>query len=582
MESVFRGLTPRTPANVVNNWSKTSQAHQLRWGVDFRRYQFNFESVNSSSRGNYTFCQTGTGDPSDTNSGLGMATFLLGNTCTFDRAIFTGMPAERQTNLGLYIQDIWRISPRLTLNWRPPVGLFHACHFSVQGRFGQLRFQHGKYSPRGRVGKRILDSANVTTPKNDFAPRSWGIAYKITKNTVIRAGFGRSFFSSGYDATFYHLTSGYPIVTQQSVTQPNLYQSVFDISNDPPAAAPPSLPSSGILKAPDGVTLKSREFNWKTETMDSWNFTIEQSLGSGATLSIAYVGNKGTHLNWGENLNAANVGDADLQDRRPYYLAYGLTQAVSLQCNCSDSNYNALDIVLNKQLSRFYTVVSNFSWSKAMGYGFDWSANTYNRGLDYGPGGGTIGSGDMDRKFVWITMHSFNIPYGPGRPFGSTATGARSPSGGWVFSGITSVESGLAYTPLVSSSASLNADFTQRPSVVAGVSPNSVPGGKSAALWYNPAAFVVPTCCQFGNASVGSLRGPHLINADWALSKDFIFGSFLNRENTKVQVRAEGFNLWNNANLGLPNANVDASSAGQITALLAPMRRMEFGLHIMW
>lgn len=317
--------------------------------------------------------------------------------------------------------------------------------------------------------------------------------------------------------------------------------------------------------------------------MDSWNFTIEQAIGSGATLSVAYVGNKGTHLNWGENLNGANVGQGPLQDRRPYFLKYGLTQSVNLQCNCSDSNYNALDIVLNKQLSRFYTVTSNFSWSKSMGYGFDWSANTYNRGLDYGPGGGTIGSGDMDRKFVWITMHSFNIPYGPGRPFGSNATGIRKfVLGGWVFSGITSVESGLAFTPVVSSNASLNADFTQRPNVVPGVSANTVPSGRSAALWYNPAAFVVPQCCQFGNAGVGSLRGPGLINADWALSKEFLFGSFLNHESTKIQIRAEAFNTWNDTNLGLPNANIDASSAGQITALMAPMRRMEFGVHIMW
>jgi hypothetical protein len=565
---------------LVNNWSKMSSTHQLRWGADIRYYQFNFQSVNASSRGNYTFCQTATGDSADANSGLGMASFLLGGTCAFDRAIFTGMPSERQTTTGLYVQDVWRINPRLTLNYGLRWDYFTPVTSPYKGGLANFDPSTG-YILLAGLGK-VSSSANVDTPLNDFAPRV-GIAYKITENTVIRAGFGRSFFSSGYDATFYHLTSGYPIVTQQAITQTNLYQSVFQVDQQPPSAAPPSLPPDGKLLAPDGVTLKSREFNWKTETMDAWNFTIEQAIGHGATFSVGYLGNKGTHLNWGENLNAANVGEGSLLPRRPYYAKYGLSSGINLQCNCSDSNYNALQIVFNKQLSSFYTMNSNFTWSKTMGYGANWSSNTYNRGLDYGPGGNTIGSASMDRKFVWITSHTLNIPYGPGRPWGGSATGIRKfVFAGWVFSGVTFVESGMAFTPVVSSNASLNADFAQRPDRVSGVSPSDVAAGQSAAMWYNPAAFSVPVCCRFGYASVGSLRGPALINADWSLSKVFSFASILNREATKIEVRAEAFNLWNNTNLALPNANVDASAAGHITSLQSPMRRMEFGIHIMW
>lgn len=102
-----------------------------------------------------------------------------------------------------------------------------------------------------------------------------------------------------------------------------------------------------------------------------------------------------------------------------------------------------------------------------------------------------------------------------------------------VFSVLTSIESGMAFTPVVSINASLNADFTQRPRHrVWCVRPNDVAGGRSAARWYNPAAFFVPVCCQFGTASVGSLRGPNLINADWSLSKALALASFLNREST--------------------------------------------------
>jgi hypothetical protein len=315
--------------------------------------------------------------------------------------------------------------------------------------------------------------------------------------------------------------------------------------------------------------------------MDSWNFTIQQAVGHGATLSVSYVGNKGTHLNWQPNINAANIGSGTLLSRRPYYNLYGLSQGISLTCNCSDSNYNAMNIVFSKQIGSFWNMNSNFTWSKAMGYGAFWSPNTYNRQIDYGPGGGTINAASIDRKFVWVTTHTLNLPYGPGRPFGSNATGFKKyVLGGWVFSGVTSVESGLAFTPAVSSNASLNADFAQRPDRIQGVSPADVPGGQRAALWFNPSAFAIPTCCRFGYASVGSLRGPGLVNADWALSKDFVFASWLNREATTIQIRTEAFNIWNNTNLGLPNANIDQTSAGQITSLQSTMRRMEFGVHI--
>jgi len=565
-----------TTLEFVNNWSKMTGSHQLRWGVDVRRYRFDFESVNSSSRGNYTFCQTATADANHPSSGLGMATLLLGGTCAFDRAIFTQMPAERQTNLGLYGQDIWRINPRLTLNYGLRWDYFSPVTSPRKGGLANFDPSSGEILLAG-LGN-VSNSVNVTTPLGDFAPRL-GLAYKITRNTVVRAGFGRSFFSSGYDATFYHLTSFYPITAQQQVPQTNLYQTVFPINQPVPSATPPALPSSGRLKAPNGTLLKSRPFDWKTETMDSWNVTIEQALGYGATLALAYVGSKGTHLSWAYNMNAANVGVGPLLDRRPYYQLYGLSQSINMECNCSDSNYNSLQVVFNKQMSSWYTATSNFTWAKSLGYS---TANPYNRTLDYGPGGNTIGA--IDRKFVWTTMHSLRVPYGLNFHFGSSVNAIkRFFLADWVFSGVTSIQSGLAFSPSLSSNATLNGDFGQRPDRVPGVSLYDVAGGQSAARWYNPAAFASPVaCCRVGNASVGMLRGPGEVNADWSLSKEFVIKPILRRENTRVEFRAEAYNAWNNTNFGLPNATVDSSAAGRITGLQLPMRRMQFGVHVNW
>ena len=109
---------------------------------------------------------------------------------------------------------------------------------------------------------------------------------------------------------------------------------------------------------------------------------------------------------------------------------------------------------------------------------------------------------------------------------------------------------------------------------------NNVPGGQTTAEFFNPGAFTIPACCRFGYASVGSLRGPGFVNADWALSKNFLLPPILHHEGVTIQIRAEAFNVWNNTNLALPNASVDLTSAGQITNTQSNMRLMEFGAHI--
>jgi hypothetical protein len=89
----------------------------------------------------------------------------------------------------------------------------------------------------------------------------------------------------------------------------------------------------------------------------------------------------------------------------------------------------------------------------------------------------------------------------------------------------------------------------------------------------------------FGNAGVGSLRGPGIANADFALWKEFNISTILNRENTAIQLRMEAFNVFNSANLGTPGNVVDSGTAAQITSLQSsayPMRRFEFGVHISW
>ena len=569
-----------TNIEAINNWSWMHGAHQLRWGLDVVRERFNFESVNASSRGNFTFNQALTGVPGITTSGLGMASFLLGMPNEFDRAIFTSFPEERQTRWGIYGQDTWHATRKLTLSLGLRWDKYTPVTPGRKGGIANFDLATGNIL-LGGLGN-VPDSTGVYTPNTDFAPRL-GVAYQLTSKTVLRAGLGRSYFASGYDATFYHLTSFYPIVAQQTINAASNYQDVFPIAQGPPPSTPPALPSTGILPAPSGQLMKSRPFNWLTEAMDSWNFTVERQLNRDTTVSAAYVGSKGTHLSWSPNVNAADIGDVDLASRRPYTAKYGVN-SIAYECNCSDSNYNSLQLQARKTYSRNLALTANFVWQKGLGYNTN---DPFNSRLDYGPGASNINQ--VERATTLTLGYSYLLPYGKGQRWGSTGSpAARAALGGWLFSGTVALESGGALTP--TSSAPINADIQQKPNITPGCDPSNVPGGRNRNEWYNPGCYTPSDALHIGDAAVGSLRGPGVHNADFALAKDFDFSSFLNREKTTVELRIESFNVFNLTNLGSPGdatwigTTVDNASAPVITSLQPgfPMRRFEFGLHMSW
>ena len=565
----------------VNNWSWIRGAHQLRFGGEATRERFNFIGQNASTRGNYIFSQsiTGTGDPTVPTSGLGMATFLLGMPSEFDRSVALVIPEERQTRFGIYGQDTWRATKKLTLSLGLRWDKFTPITSPRPGGVANFDPDTGNIllGGLGNIPKNIY----ITTPNVDFAPRL-GIAYRLTAETVLRAGLGRSFFTSGYNATFHQLTDFYPLIAAQDVNQPSIYQDVFPLDQAPPPASLPALPSSGILPAPDGQYLGYRPRDWNTETQDSWNFTIERRLFPDTTLSVAYVGSKTTHLSTQENINSAPIGPGPLLQRRPYYALYGLSQQIINECNCDDANFNSFQVQVKKSYAKDLTFTTNFVWEKALGHNFD---DPYNKRLDYGVGGGFQNT--IDRAANFTLGHIIVLPYGKGQRWGSDATGIKKAAiAGWQFSGVTVLASGGAITPYMSSTATTNSDFFfQRPDKVSGCNPYNVAGGQNATHWYNPACFTTPAMYTLGNAGVGSLRGPGIANADFALWKEFNISTILSRENTAIQLRMEAYNVFNSTNLGYPNNYVDTgTAAGEIFDLEAgyPMRRFEFGVHISW
>ena len=179
------------------------------------------------------------------------------------------------------------------------------------------------------------------------------------------------------------------------------------------------------------------------------------------------------------------------------------------------------------------------------------------------------------REFVFTLAHTVYLPFGRGRRYLASASRVvDAVLGGWQFNGITTVYSGLPFSPTLSNNASLNSDMSLRPNQIGdplkGISQNRN-------LWFNPASYAVPAPFLFGTAGNNSVRGPNLFTADWSLSKEFAI-----TERFRLQFRWEVFNAFNRTNLALPVNAVDAGNAGQITDIAVPMRNMQFGLRLGW
>lgn len=572
------GTVPRldrtTMFQFVNNWTKGTGNHQLRWDMDLRRNREDLLTLNQSTRGDFTFNQSTTGALGNPASGLGAASFLLGALGGYQQGVPFLFPAERVTRLSFYGGDVWKATTKLTISYGLRWDYFEPVVPAHPGGDVNFNLDTGKLI-LAKLGN--IDKYSGVRPRyNNFAPRV-GVAYQLTQATVLRAGLGRTYFENGFDAVFNHLSSSYPIAQLIIVLPNNQYTPLFPLTQGPPAPAP-AFPSNGILTPPANDQIKAWPFDMPTPSLDSWNVTIERKLAKDLLVEAGYVGSKGTHVDYDYfNFNAAPPGPGDLVSRRPFYGKFGINGPIFLVCNCDDTEYNSLQVRVTKRFSSGYSINSGFTWAKAMdnqlGNRGGQPNNPYDRRASHGVS-------VLNRTLVWTMMHTFELPYGRGRHFGSNAPRiVDAVLGGWKFDGVTTVESGLAFSAGDSNGSTLNADFGQRPDVVLGTP--LYPTNQNRYLWFNPAHFATPpVCCVWGNAGAGTLRGPGLFTADWALGKEFAFATPLNREATRLEFRWEMFNAFNHANLALPNSDVNSSTAGQIFNIQGPMRQMQFVLHL--
>ncbi|MFZ0762237.1 MAG: TonB-dependent receptor, partial [Candidatus Sulfotelmatobacter sp.] len=553
-----------------DNWTKTSGRHAFKFGADIEKF-FGIRT-DVSGRGTFDFDQNLTGNPAVANSGLGMASFLLGLSDSFGRDITLNQPQEKMWKTAFYGQDTWQATPNLTLT----LGLrwdYLSPIFTPNGEsVGNIDLSTDDVLLTNLAGK----YAGVTTPKTEFSPRL-GVSYRLPHETVLRAGYGRSYFMNPYGAGFGTQGCCWPIKQSQADTQANPYAPLdFTLDQGPglPAALPP-YPSNGMIPFNGGPTGFSEYFvgtgTYPHSYNDTYNVTLEHALPYQVTASIAYVGNIGRHLWDNIDVNAPVPGPGDFNPRRPYFANYGWTQE-EYQRNDQlagypelKSNYNSLQARVEKRFHAGLYLLSNFTWDKSLDEGTFGPTNQFNFASNYG-------NSDSTRPWAWVSAANWELPFGHGRTFANNLSRkADAVAGGWTLSGVFNFQGGTFFTPYLSNNASLNSTITLRPNRI-GSGEVSNPSQKE---WFNPADFTVPAPYTYGNSGRNILLAPGYGEVDLSLAKSFVL-----TERARLELKWDVFNALNRENLGQPNPYVDTATAGQITSIVDFRRRMQIGAHI--
>jgi len=535
---------------VVSNLTRVAGNHTVKFGIDIRR-ALNLRVPSDSHRsGQLYFNEQNTAGPN--GGGLGLASFMLGNVQRMVRYVSTSTEArERQWRQFYYIQDTWRATQKLTLNYGIRADIINPQTVNEAGNGGWLDLSTGLISVGG-VGN--VDLAGNIKNKINWAPRL-GATYQINPKTVIRAGYGRSYDIGVFGSTFGHVvTQNLPVLSFQALEPPNTFQSVFNLAQGPPPPVFVQVPSSGQFALPNGVSARALPTTQHLSHVDAYNVTLQRELTSTISAEIAYVGNTGRGFigdNPASNVNQASIvgfGTLSQDQRKPFFSCavrtadglcgnYGWTQGIDFFSNTGKSQYNALQAKITKRFSKGYSLLAHYTLQSHKNNDGDYFF--MDPSVNYGPA-------NFIRRHVFVLVGTAELPF-----FKDNAI-----LGGWQVNANASIMSGLPFNVSYRDAGADRDTGPSRPNLIGDAQAGSGNGLDSPYFNVTPigssgSAFGRPAKATFGNLGRNALRGPGWWNVDASLFKRFRI-----RQQTNVEFRIEAQNVFNHVNLDNPDAEV--------------------------
>ncbi len=605
--------TPREARTYAADFTKNLGVHNLSMGfmgIDFVLNTFN--SAQASFNFGPDFTQGPFPTSANSDSGSGAASFLLGTGDNSSGGItYSASAAYSKKDYGWYINDDWKATKQLTLN----LGIRYDIQTPTTDRFNRLSYFTFAPNPISSAVPGLNLPGNLqyvngnqrgvyNTNFKNFAPRV-GLAYSPESHFVFRAGYGIFYTPAmefgdyqGLSLNGFSQTTPY-VGTLDGVTPQNLLSNPFPTGLLAPAG-----------KANDGATNVGQNIdavlrNRASPYVQQWTANVQYQLGN-TVLQTAYIGNHGVKLLYGTTfeLNQLPVADLALGNQltqpvaNPFYgiitsgalagktIPYGqllrpfpeYTGVEDVQPPSASSNYNAFAVSANHRFSNGIQFLVSYTWSKYLTNSEGpegWTngqaqsvQNWYNTSLEK-----SVMSDDIPRSLV--ASYVYELPVGKGRKLAPSNKIVNGIVGGWQVAGISNFKDGF---PLAITNATNNTNSFgggQRPNIIA----NPTLSHPSIYEWFNVTDFAQPAPFTFGNASrtLNFLRAQGTLNTDLTLQK--YWGLW--NEGSKLQLRAEFYNIFNRTQFFAPGTTFGNSSFGVVPGAL-PARSIQFGLKLYW
>ena len=569
-----------TNIDAVNIWTMTLRNHTVKWGADVRRVRDDLAQWQSQNpRGIFTFSDSVTtlnnkNAPPPTNDQVnGFADLLLDMPNFVGRDVPVNSKTFRGTEFFTYVQDTWQVTRKLTLSPGLRWEFYPPFTPKSAGRFSNYDPVNNQLVIAG-IGGNPLDVGRQTN-YHDFAPR-FGVAYRLTEETVVRGGFGMSY--SPFPDNDYAFD--FPVLQNNAFSAANSFTQALNsgqpvsMLNGFPAPILAGIPPSGVIPVTatkigttslvnqvyTAVNLKFRE-----PYVESWNLAVQRALPWKFDLDVAYVGNHGVDLPTVFNINAATVAGSGTAGR-PLVQRYGVngpTSDVAEKFVGTSSSYHALQVKFDRKFAGGFLMTTAYTYAKALGFKTDGGSvgiNSTVGGLaDYI--GGDIRRNyaplEYDRRHTIVNSVIYELPFGKRKRWLSSGVGGQL-LGGWQVSTVLSVMTGL---PLVFSGGStLNAPGNQQVPNLNG-SFHVLHGIGPGQPWFDTSVFSKGTNNVLGTAPRIAFSGPGLFDLDGS-----VFRRFPIKERIGLEFRAEAISVTNTPQFSNPVTNFNSSSFGLVTS----------------
>ena len=586
-------LQPGTNAIYIENTFQPSDVvtlirgkHILHFGGELLDYQANYTPWGNLQSGNFSFTGVYTQQNNTIGSGgSAYADYLLGDVNSWSA---TNQPESgmRMKSPQVFVQDDFKVRPNFTLN----LGL----RYEYQSGWSEVKNHLGSFDPTianavsGNLGAMWFAGETSRTtlmqPKNVLLPR-FGFAWTPIGTTVVRGGFG--IYALTWSMDDYGQGVGVGNNSTGSAADTTGGVSPVTTLNGPGTNLQTGMPLTYVVRnrastAYNGTNVPYNEYNLPVAKMYQWTASVERQLGTNMEAEIAYVASHGASLAFPSDINQIPVGKLSptFSQANTPYPQFGTIQG---NLGASVSNYNSLQVQVNRRFAGGLTFNGNYVWSHFLddqdsaGWGGRGGTQVYQNA--YKPAA-NYGNSNFDVRNALKGSLVYQLPVGKGKRFLNSNPYLDALVGGWQTSATMVVHSGQPFTVVTTS----NNAAADNPGSSASQYPNVIGdphlSHPTIQNWYNVAAFAQPAAGTFGNEGRNSLVGPDLSEIDFSLGKNFAL-----RERIGLQFRIDGYNVFNHPSFGIPNtgvafANGAPTSSSAITSTTIGPRAFQLNARI--